>query len=333
FVDSGNYPERSGDGIIRQIEGGIGAGTIIKRSEDYLAPVTAHYGYNNVSQYDLKAIGNPSSLIGGCTFENPDMIQYINELDEEDCVDVRLNENEIYRSKPVLKPEVQWLGDGVITIDLFFPTDSLTSEAAALEVGKQLHLTQVEVIHKEVLHPSEGTRIQLKGTVQFDIDMTQLVLPKIEVTLPDEEIFEYAKAHNLKVVAGTGGNDEHSVGMREILDIKHGGIEKYGIDYTYLGTSVPIEKFIDAAIETHSSCVMISLIISHDDIHYKNMQKLHDYAVEKGVRDQLILIAGGTQVTPELAQKYGMDRGFSRGTKGKDVASFIVKKHRMMHEN
>jgi D-ornithine 4,5-aminomutase subunit beta len=37
--------------------------------------------------------------------------------------------------------------------------------------------------------------------------------------------------------------------MREILDIKHGGIEKYGISYTYLGTSVPIEKFIDAAIE------------------------------------------------------------------------------------
>jgi len=58
------------------------------------------------------------------------------------------------------------------------------------------------------------------------------------------------------------------------LNIKHGGIEKYGIDYIYLGTSVPIEKFIDAAIETNAVCVMISLIISHDDIHYKNMQKL-----------------------------------------------------------
>jgi len=78
---------------------------------------------------------------------------------------------------------------------------------------------------------------------------------------------------------------------------------------------------------------MISLIISHDDIHYKNMQKLHDYAVEKGVRDKLILLAGGTQVTPELAMKYGMDQGFSRGTKGIHVASFIVKKHKEIHEN
>jgi len=55
--------------------------------------------------------------------------------------------------------------------------------------------------------------------------------------------------------------------------------------------------------------------------------------LKKGVRDKLILLAGGTQVTPELAKKYGMDQGFSRGTHGKEVASFIVKKHREIYEN
>jgi D-ornithine 4,5-aminomutase subunit beta len=331
FVDSGSYPERNGDGIVRGIDKGIGAGTIIKRAKNYLAPVTAHYGYNNIEQFNPEFKNDPAKLIGGCTLENPDLIQYIDELDPEDNVNVRLDENEKYRSQPTLKPEVQWLGDGVITVDLFFPTDELTAEAAALEVGRKLNLSQVEVIHKEVLHPSEGTRIQLKGTVGFDIDITKLVLPVKEETLPEEDIMAYVKEHEIKVVAGTGGSDEHSVGMREILDIKHGGVEKYGISYNYLGTSVPIEKFIDAAIETNSQCVMISLIISHDDIHYKNMQKLHDYAVEKGVRNKLILLAGGTQVTPELAKKYGMDQGFSRGTKGKDVASFIVKRHQEIH--
>ena len=63
------------------------------------------------------------------------------------------------------------------------------------------------------------------------------------------------------------------------------------------------------------------------------MEKLHQYAIEKGVRDQLILIAGGTQVTPEIAKSSGMDQGFGRGTKGKDVASFIVKQHQKMYEN
>ncbi len=333
FVDSGYYPERAGDGIARQIDGGIGNGTIIKRAKDYMAPVTAHYGDNNVEQYDPACKDDPARLIGGSTFENPDMIQYIDELDHFDNVNVRMEENEDYRSTFKLKPEVQWLGDGIITVDLFFPTDPLTAEAAALEAGRQLNLTQVEVIHKEVMHPSEGTRIQIKGTVTFDIDTSTLVLPTKEETLPEDEMIAYMQTHPLKVIAGTGGSDEHSVGMREILDIKHGGIEKYGLSYTYLGTSVPIEKFIDAAIETHSTVVMISLIISHDDIHYKNMQKLHDYAVEKGVRDKLILLAGGTQVTPEIAKAHGMDQGFGRGTKGKDVASFIVKKHRMIHES
>jgi D-ornithine 4,5-aminomutase subunit beta len=333
FVDSGYYPERNSDGITRQLNGGIGASTVIKRNKKYMAPVTAHYGYNNIAQFDLSLVDNPSLLIGGCTFENPDLIQYIDELDPNDNVNKRLDENELYRSTSLLKPEVQWLGDGVITVDLFFPTDVMTAEAAALVVGEKMNLSQIEIIHKEILHPSEGTRIQFKGTVGFDIDQTQLVIPKKEETLPDDEIFNYAKAHNIKVIAGTGGSDEHSVGMREILDIKHGGVEKYGISYQYLGTSVPIEKFVDAAIETNSNVILISLIISHDDIHYKNMQKLNDYAIEKGVRDSLILIAGGTQVTPEIAQKYGMDQGFGRGTKGKDVASFIIKKHRKIYEN
>lgn len=333
FVDSGEYPERMGDGIARSIDGGIGANTIIKRAKDYLAPVTAHYGYNNVEQYDKDAKQHPASLIGGSTFENPDLIQYIDELDEEDNVNKRLLETDKYRLTNTLKPEVQWLGDGVVTLDLFFPTDVDHAEAAALVVAKNMNLAQAEVIHKEILHPAEGTRVQLKGVVQFDIDMSSLVIREKEELLSDEEIMAYVKEHDIKVVAGTGGSDEHSVGMREVLDIKHGGIEKYGIKYIYLGTSVPIEKFIDAAIETNASVIMISLIISHDDVHYKNMEKLHHYAIEKGVRERLILLAGGTQVTPAIAKKYGMDQGFGRGTKGKHVASYIVKRHKTMYEN
>ena len=76
----------------------------------------------------------------------------------------------------------------------------------------------------------------------------------------------------------------------------------------------------------------MSTIISHDEIHYKNMKKVVDYAIEKGVRDKLIIIAGGTQVTPDIALEQGVDAGFGRGTKGKDVASFIVKRMREMQK-
>ena len=58
------------------------------------------------------------------------------------------------------------------------------------------------------------------------------------------------------------------------------------------------------------------------------MQKLADLAEEKGVRDKLLLVSGGTQVTDELAREWGMDAGFGRGTKGRDVASFLVRELR-----
>jgi D-ornithine 4,5-aminomutase subunit beta len=331
FVDSGEYPERNGDGISRDMNGGVGAGTVVRRDEDYFAPVTAHYGYNNVAQYDKNAIDDPASLIGGCTFEHPEMIKFIDELDDTDNVYLRMDKSEPYRSGGKLKPEVQWLGDGTVVVDLFFSTDIRTAEAAALVTGEKMNLVDCEVIHKEVLHPVEGTRIQIKGTFNVDIDIDSLVLPEIVKSHGEDDVINYVKKHPIKVVAGTAGNDEHSVGIREVLDIKHGGIEKYGIKYEYLGTSVPIEKFVDAAIETKSNVIMMSTIISHDDTHYKNMLKLHNYAVEKGVRDQLILIAGGTQVTPELARKNKMDQGFGRGTKGIHIASFILDKHKEMN--
>jgi D-ornithine 4,5-aminomutase subunit beta len=187
-----------------------------------------------------------------------------------------------------------------------------------------MNLRDVEVIHKEILHPTEGTRIQIKGTFDFDIPIADLVLPEIVESKSEDDVMAYFKDHKVNVIAGTAGNDEHSVGIREVLDIKHGGIEKYGITYHYLGTSVPIEKFVDAAIETKSQVIMMSTIISHDDVHYKNMLKLHNYAVEKGVRDKLILLAGGTQVTPEIARQNKMDQGFGRGTKGIHIASFLI---------
>ena len=135
------------------------------------------------------------------------------------------------------------------------------------------------------------------------------------------------------VVAATVGNDEHSVGMKETLDIKHGGIEKYGIKYLYLGTSCPVEKLVDAAIETNADAILASTIITHDDVHTKNMRKIHELCVEKGIRDKVMLVVGGTQVTNEIAVEAGMDAGFGRGTHGNDVASFLVKRRREKQKN
>jgi len=326
FVDSGYYPERNGDGIKREINGGIGAGMVFERDEDYFAPVSVHYGYNKIPEgYNFT---KPSDAIGGDTFEDRSKIQFIDELDENDNVNVRLKELEKYEDPNIIKPEVEWKADGVVALTIFLPTDERTAEFAAIKCGEKMGLDDVTVMHKLCLHPSEGTVVEIKGKVKFDIRKDELVIPEKIPVLEESEIRKDIEEKPMFIVAATVGQDEHSVGLKEILDIKHGGIEKYGSKYLYLGTSCPVEKLVDAAIETNADAIVASTIITHDDVHIKNMRKLNEVCIEKGIRDKVILVVGGTQVTNEIAVENGCDAGFGRGSKGIDVASFLVKRRR-----
>lgn len=330
FIDSGFYPERNGDGIPRQIEGGIGYGMIFERDKDYFAPVSVHYGYNNIPKEFAKA----SDAIGGDTFEDRSKIQYVDELDDFDNVNTRLKDVEKYENSSLVKPEVEWKADGIVVTTIFLPLDERTAEFAAIKCGEKMGLEDVTVVHKQCIHPSEGTIVEIKGKVKFDIDVNELVIPEKIPVMSREEIRAAVEEKPMFVVAATVGQDEHSVGLKETLDIKHGGIEGFGIKYLYLGTSCPVEKLVDAAIETNADAILASTIITHDDIHIKNMRKLHELCIEKGIRDKVMIICGGTQVNNEIAKEAGMDAGFGRGSHGIDVASFMVKRRKeMLNEN
>ena len=55
------------------------------------------------------------------------------------------------------------------------------------------------------------------------------------------------------------------------------------------------------------------------------MRKLAELCREKGLRDRIVLIAGGTQVNREMAAETGLDATFGRGTKGIQVVDAMVK--------
>ncbi len=326
FVDSGYYPERMGDGIAREQLGGIAAGSIVPREADYYAPVCAHFGHNHLPD----PTGKPCDAIDGCTLCVPEKIVYIDELDEEDNCANRLESYIHDHAEGRIKPEVQWHGDGYVVVQMFLPTSQEKAPYAALDLALKMGLHDPEVINMVIQHPQEGSFLEVKGRVDHSVNEHELVIPEKEELLDIEEIRHFVTRHNLKFVGGTVGEDEHSVGMQEVMDIKHGGLEKFGFECFYLGTSVPLNKLVDAAQEIGAQLIGASTIISHGDIHRINMRKLHDICVEKGVREKLVLIAGGTQVTNEIAKAEGMDAGFGRGTKGHEVASFVVKKLKSM---
>jgi len=157
----------------------------------------------------------------------------------------------------LVKPEVEWRADGTVLMNIFLPLDERTAEFAAIKFCEKMGLEDVTVVHKQVMHPSEGTYCEVKGKVNFDIDITKLVIPEKPIVMSEAEIREDIQNKPLFVVAATVGEDEHSVGLKETLDIKHGGIEKFGIKYEYLGTSCAVEKLVDAAIETNAQAILV----------------------------------------------------------------------------
>jgi D-ornithine 4,5-aminomutase subunit beta len=325
FVDSGYFPARQGDGIARDPHGGVAAGSIVPRQADYGAPVCHHFGHN---RYDDKAC----AAYGGCSLCDPSIIRYIDELDEVDNVHQRLKTPLVEKAAGLIRPEVERAGDGIVCVTLFVPEAPQVAEAAALHMVQKMGLQHPEVISRRVMHPAEGSLFEVRGRLIYAVEKDTLVVPQAAVTLSDETIEAYIRPRTIHVVGATVGEDEHSVGMREILDIKHGGIEKYGFHCHDLGTSVPVTTMLDAAQETGARAVLMSTIITHHDIHRRHMQQLHDLAVARGMREQILLIAGGTQVTDDIAKACGMDAGFGRGTTGRQVATFIVQRMQAAEE-
>ena len=67
FVDSAKYPDRNGDGIARDGKGGVGAGSIVERDADYMAPVCSVFGHNKLPA----GLKKPCDTIKGCTLCDP----------------------------------------------------------------------------------------------------------------------------------------------------------------------------------------------------------------------------------------------------------------------
>jgi D-ornithine 4,5-aminomutase subunit beta len=191
FVDSGLYPERAGDGIRRELAGGVAAGSVVRREADYLAPVCAHFGENRLPP---EAREQPCAPIGGCTLCHPEKIVYLDELDPEDNVARRLGA--VGRGGSIL-PEAEWARDGIVSVSMFIPEPEELARAAALAIAERMNLADAEVIHSAVMHPAEGTLVEVKGRLSRGVARSGLKLAEKPPTLSAEEITAFVRARGL----------------------------------------------------------------------------------------------------------------------------------------
>lgn len=171
------------------------------------------------------------------------------------------------------------------------------------------------------------------GSCVHTVDSTKIVVPKVEsTTMSMEETDEYIRKNigrKVVVVGACTGTDAHTVGIDAIINMKgfagHYGLERYQmIDAYNLGSQVQNEDLVAKAIEVNADAILVSQVVTQKNVHIPNLTELVDIVEAEGLRDRIVLVAGGPRISHELAKELGYDAGFGSGFYADDVASFIV---------
>lgn len=172
------------------------------------------------------------------------------------------------------------------------------------------------------------------GRSTHTVDYSAIKIPKREhESMSFEEVNAFSRAElkeKVVVVAACTGTDAHTVGIDAIVNMKgyagEYGLERYPEFEAYnLGSQVPNAELLARAAECGADVILVSQVVTQKNVHLENLTELVELAEAEGIRDKVLLIAGGPRISHELAVELGYDAGFGPGTLPNDVASFIVK--------
>ena len=106
-----------------------------------------------------------------------------------------------------------------------------------------------------------------------------------------------------KVVIGVVEGDTHDIGKNLVkIMLDTAGFEMYD-----LGRDVPLDNFVDKAVEVGASIICMSTLMTTTMI---GMKTVIDKLKERGIRDQFKIIVGGSPISQKYADEIGAD-GYS----------------------
>lgn len=232
-----------------------------------------------------------------------------------------------------VKPYGDTLNDGMMqfSFTLPIPHGDESSEAAKQMLIK-MGISEPQVVYAQDLGVGY-TFFTMYGKCDHTVDYTTIHVPKVESDVMDKYGVEDFIKENIKrdvtIVGACTGTDAHTVGIDAIMNMKgydgHYGLERYkGINAINMGSQVPNEVMLAKAIEENADAIIISQVVTQKDVHIPNLTQMVELVEAEGLRDKLIVIAGGPRVSHELARELGYDAGFGPGSFAEHVASFVV---------
>lgn len=243
------------------------------------------------------------------------------------------DDNPVERNRTAVRPYGDTMDDGQIQMSFTLPVDAgPEADAAARQLVTSLGFEDVDIYHSEDL--GEGyTFFIAYGTTSRSVDLTELDIPTLETESRSyKQINEFIRTEigrKLVVLGACTGTDAHSVGIDAIMNPKgydgEYGLERYPeIEAHNLGMQVPNDELVARAVERGADALLVSQIVTQNDVHLDNLADLMDIIEAEGLREKLVVVCGGPRITHELAIELGYDAGFSSGTTARDVANFIA---------
>ncbi|MBP2020001.1 beta-lysine 5,6-aminomutase beta subunit [Symbiobacterium terraclitae] len=235
----------------------------------------------------------------------------------------------------VILPYGDTTGDGAVQLSFTLPVPiGGKAREAARQLCLQMNLENPQVAAMRDLGGGY-TFFVIYARATRGVDLDAIHVP--EVTAPKWSMQEVDRivaerlGRPIRVVGACTGSDAHTVGLDAILNMKgfHGdyGLERYqGFRVWNLGSQVPNETLVAKAREVDADAILVSQVVTQKNVHLTNLTGLVDLLEAEGMRDRVLLIAGGPRITHELAVELGFDAGFGPGTVPSQVAAFIVQR-------
>lgn len=132
-----------------------------------------------------------------------------------------------------------------------------------------------------------------------------------------EKIDSHEEDNLATAVIGVVEGDTHDIGKNLVKLM----LETAGFKMIDLGKDVPVEKFVDQAIENEADFIMMSTLMTTT---MDNMKRVIDILNERGIRDQFKVMIGGGPVSEGFAKDIGADAYSENATEAVKVAKKLL---------
>ena len=232
-----------------------------------------------------------------------------------------------------IRPYGDKKNDGAVQVSftLPLPKSALSTEAAKRYVA-QMGIREPYVTLAEAIAP-DFTYFIVYGRATHEVDVSSITAEEAPAAALDRDAIDAEIAgrfgRRLVVLGCALESDAHTVGLDAIFNMKgfagDYGLERYhGFDARNLGAQVPVAEVTRQVRDSRADAVLVSATVTQNEIHVRHLSDLVDMLEAEGLRDGVVLIAGGARLDHALARELGYDAGFGPGTTASTVAAFLL---------